>query len=130
MADEKPPKAPKTPLSPERKAVGARLTTARKKCGLTLEQVGEHFSIGRGTVWAWENGNGALDIYRFKELCKLYSVTSSMILNGEQEEWPFEKVDFERYDALDPIAQGIAQTRMMDEVEKQEKLILKNGTHR
>lgn len=37
--------------------------------------------------------------------------------------WPFKLVDQSRYQALGPEARGAAQSRMMDEIERQERLL-------
>lgn len=44
-------------------------------------------------------------------------------------DWPFQLVDRDRYEALSDVAKGAVQTRMMDEIEAQErKAVRGNGT--
>lgn len=116
MSDEK------SPISAERAAFGARLKKAREAAELSQQQVGERFGCGKGTVSAWETGRGDPGVFKLRHLAALYEVTASELIYSGEEVWPFEKVDQVRYHALDASSRAIAQTRMMDEVEKQEEL--------
>lgn len=123
----------KTSIEEERSNFGLRLKKAREHSELSQQQVGDRFGCGKGTVSAWETGRGDPGVFKLRHLADLYQVTASELIYAGKEIWPFQKVDQDRYEALDEGARAVAQTRMMDEVEKQEALNKKlraNGTNR
>lgn len=63
-----------------RAGIGMRLKAAREAAGLTQDAVAARFSVGKGTVSAWETGRGDPGIARLRELSKLYKVGADALL--------------------------------------------------
>ena len=57
-----------------------RLKAAREAANLTQDAVASRFSVGKGTVSAWETGRGDPGVSRLRELAKLYKVSADAIL--------------------------------------------------
>ena len=55
--------------------LGDNLFQARKKSGLSQENVAEKLGVSRQTISKWETGDTVPDIYQSKKLAKLYHVT-------------------------------------------------------
>lgn len=56
-------------------SIGNNLYNARKKCGMTQEEVAKKLNISRQTLSKWESGDSTPDIGVFKELAVIYSTT-------------------------------------------------------
>ena len=56
-------------------SIGNNLYNARKKCGMTQEEVAKKLNISRQTLSKWESGGSIPDIGVFKELARIYSTT-------------------------------------------------------
>lgn len=63
-----------------RYGIGMRLKAAREAANLTQDAVAARFSVGKGTVSAWETGRGDPGVSRLRELAKLYKVSADAIL--------------------------------------------------
>lgn len=63
-----------------RAGIGMRLKAAREAANLTQDAVASRFSVGKGTVSAWETGRGDPGVCRLRELAKLYKVSADAIL--------------------------------------------------
>lgn len=63
-----------------RAGIGMRLKAAREAANLTQDAVASRFSVGKGTVSAWETGRGDPGVSRLRELAKLYKVSADAIL--------------------------------------------------
>lgn len=76
------------------------------------------------------NGHGAFGAKIARDIEDQLSLPGGYLDNfSEAMMWPFQLVDRDRYEALSDIAKGAVQTRMMDEIEAQERKALKgNGT--
>ena len=59
-----------------RAGIGMRLKAAREAANLTQDAVASRFSVGKGTVSAWETGRGDPGVSRLRELAKLYKVSA------------------------------------------------------
>lgn len=55
--------------------IGKNLYNARKKCGMTQEEVAKKLNVSRQTLSKWESGESMPDISVFRELAKIYSST-------------------------------------------------------
>lgn len=56
-------------------AISKKLKEARKRMGLSQQEVYTRFGIGQSAFSAWENGVSEPDIQRFLKLCELYQIT-------------------------------------------------------
>jgi len=87
------------------------------------------------SVSDWLSGKSkSMEASNLLTAAKLCKVSANWLCFGvgsksAETEWRFELVDEERYEALSVFAKGAVQTRMMDEIEAQERKSLKgNGT--
>lgn len=64
---------------------GQKLKNARKKAGLTQEQLAEKLAVSRQAVTKWESDKGLPDVENWKTLSKVLNVSIDYLLdNGEQ----------------------------------------------
>ena len=77
-----------------------RISLARKKAGLSQEQLGEKLGVSRQAVSKWESGQTNPDVAYITEMCRLFGVSADWLLLGE------EHAD-ERPPALCPSCRGI-----------------------
>ena len=54
--------------------LGNSLFHARKKCGLSQEEVAEKLGVSRQTISKWETNETVPDIYQSKKMAKLYHI--------------------------------------------------------
>lgn len=54
--------------------LGNSLFHARKKCGLSQEEVAEKLGVSRQTISKWETNETVPDIYQSKKMARLYHV--------------------------------------------------------
>lgn len=66
-------------------SLGQSLTRARKKQGLTQEQVGEKLGVSRQTISKWELDETLPDIRQAKELSRLYGTTLDDLIDYDAE---------------------------------------------
>ena len=66
-------------------SLGQSLTRARKKQGLTQEQVGEKLGVSRQTISKWELDETLPDIRQAKELSRLYETTLDDLIDYDAE---------------------------------------------
>ena len=66
-------------------SLGQSLTRARKKQGLTQEQVGEKLGVSRQTISKWELDETLPDIRHAKELSRLYETTLDDLIDYDAE---------------------------------------------
>lgn len=59
---------------------GMRLREARKKAGMTLEQVAQVMNTTHSTISRYENEKRKIDPDTIVEFCKLYKVSADYIL--------------------------------------------------
>ena len=84
---------------------GKSLAGARKKSGLSQEEVAEKLGVSRQTVSKWEQGETVPDIYQTKKLASIYRMTLDELtdfdfeLNNIQE--IIEKTDEEKSSKID-----------------------------
>ncbi len=75
---------------------GEKLKEARKKAGLSQEQLAEKMSVSRSAVAKWEAGNGMPDINNLKVMAQLLDVSLDYLLDED------EKISFnETKEAID-----------------------------
>lgn len=63
-----------------------RLKQARKKAGLTQEQVSFELEISRSNISKYENGDISPNIKTIKELIKLYKVDANYLFGSEEDD--------------------------------------------
>lgn len=61
--------------------LGNSLFHARKKCGLTQEEVAEKLGVSRQTVSKWETDETLPDIRQSKKMAQLYNVTLDELID-------------------------------------------------
>lgn len=65
--------------------IGQSLFSARKKSGLSQEQVAEKLNISRQTISKWESDETLPNICQFKELANLYNVSIDELYDYDKE---------------------------------------------
>lgn len=63
--------------------IGERLREARKKSGMTQDQIAEQIMVSRVTVSHWENGKTLPDVASLISLSDLYNVSLDELLKGD-----------------------------------------------
>ena len=61
--------------------LGEKIKEARKKCGLSQEQLAEKIAVSRSAVAKWEANNGFPDVDNLKALSKLLDVSIDYLLD-------------------------------------------------
>ncbi len=61
--------------------LGEKIKEARKRCGLSQEQLAEKMMVSRSAVAKWEADNGLPDIDNLKALAKLLNVSIDFLLD-------------------------------------------------
>lgn len=64
--------------------LGEKIRAARKKCGLSQEQLAEKLSVSRSAVAKWETDKGLPDVVNLKVLARLLSVSVDSLLDEEE----------------------------------------------
>ncbi len=65
--------------------IGKGIRTARERCGLTQEQLGEILSLGTKNISDIERGVAGITVSTLKKVCEKLSVSSDTILFGDGE---------------------------------------------
>lgn len=65
------------------KAMGGRMTSARKRAGYTQEQLGEMTGLSVKMISAAENGHKAMRPENIVKICNCLSITTDFLLKGE-----------------------------------------------
>lgn len=64
--------------------LGEKIRVARKKCGLSQEQLAEKMSVSRSAVAKWETDKGLPDVGNLKMLARLLNVSVDSLLDEEE----------------------------------------------
>lgn len=64
--------------------LGERIALARKKAGLSQEQLGEKLGVSRQAVSKWESSQTNPDVAYVAQMCRLLEVSSDWLLLGEE----------------------------------------------
>lgn len=72
--------------------LGNNLFQARKKVGLSQENVAEKLGVSRQTVSKWETDETVPDIYQAKKLAKLYNLTLDELIKFDIDVKEIEEV--------------------------------------
>lgn len=72
--------------------LGNNLFQARKRAGLSQEQVAEKLGVSRQTVSKWETDESVPDIYQSKKLAKIYSLTLDELIEFDLNQKDIEEV--------------------------------------
>lgn len=70
---------------------GEKLRDARKKAGLSQEQLAERLSVSRSAVAKWENDNGMPDVDNLKAMAALLDTSIDYLLD-EDEKLTFNEI--------------------------------------
>ena len=65
--------------------LGNSLFHARKKCGLSQEEVAEKLGVSRQTISKWETDETIPDIYQSKKMARLYDVSLDSLIEFDVE---------------------------------------------
>lgn len=65
--------------------LGNNLFHARKKCGLSQEEVAEKLGVSRQTISKWETNETIPDIYQSKKMAKLYKISLDSLIEFDVE---------------------------------------------
>ncbi len=63
--------------------IGSRIHKARKKCGLTQQQVANRLNVVRTSISNWESGTRTPDAESLSKLADLFDVTTDFLLGKE-----------------------------------------------
>ena len=66
--------------------LGEKIARARKRCGLTQEQLAERLDVTRQSVSRWESGAAFPEMEKMVRLARLLGVSCDYLLRGEVEE--------------------------------------------
>lgn len=72
--------------------LGNNLFQARKRSGLSQEQVAEKLGVSRQTISKWETDESVPDIYQSKKLAKLYNLTLDELIEFDLNQKEIEEV--------------------------------------
>lgn len=72
--------------------LGNNLFQARKRSGLSQEQVAEKLGVSRQTISKWETDESIPDIYQSKKLAKLYNLTLDELIEFDLNQKEIEEV--------------------------------------
>ena len=72
--------------------LGNNLFQARKRAGLSQEQVAEKLGVSRQTISKWETDESVPDIYQSKKLAKIYSLTLDELIEFDLNQKDIEEV--------------------------------------
>lgn len=64
--------------------LGERIALARKRAGLSQEQLGEKLGVSRQAVSKWESSQTNPDVAYVAQMCRLLEVSSDWLLLGEE----------------------------------------------
>ena len=64
--------------------LGERIALARKKAGLSQEQLGDRLGVSRQAVSKWESSQANPDVAYVAELCRVCGVSCDWLLLGEE----------------------------------------------
>lgn len=64
--------------------LGEKIREARRKCGLSQEQLAEKMSVSRSAIAKWETDKGLPDVGNLKMLARLLSVSVDRLLDETQ----------------------------------------------
>ena len=62
-------------------SIGQKLKDARKKAGLSQEQLAEKLCVSRQAITKWESDKGIPDIKNIQNISKLFGVSIDSLLN-------------------------------------------------
>lgn len=83
--------------------IGNSLFKARKKCGLSQEDVAEKLGVSRQTVSKWETGETVPDIRQSKKMALLYHVSLDELID-------FDIDIIEIQEAIDKTGKEVEET--------------------
>ena len=64
--------------------LGEKIREARRKCGLSQEQLAERLSVSRSAIAKWETDKGLPDVGNLKILARLLNVSVDHLLDETQ----------------------------------------------
>ena len=64
--------------------LGEKIREARRKCGLSQEQLAEKLSVSRSAIAKWETDKGLPDVGNLKTLARLLNVSVDLLLDEGQ----------------------------------------------
>ena len=73
-------------------SLGNSLFNARKKKGLSQEEVAEKLGVSRQTISKWETEETVPDIYQAKKLAKIYGLSLDELIDADLDQKEIEEV--------------------------------------
>ena len=73
-------------------SLGNSLFDARKKKGLSQEEVAEKLGVSRQTISKWETEETVPDIYQAKKLAKIYGLSLDELIDADLDQKEIEEV--------------------------------------
>ena len=95
--------------------LGEKIREARRKCGLSQEQLADKMSVSRSAIAKWETDKGLPDVGNLKLLARLLSISLDRLLDDAEE--VDESVIRERYNliAYGPGCKKVKKDRVVRE---------------
>ena len=95
--------------------LGEKIKEARRKCGLSQEQLADKMSVSRSAIAKWETDKGLPDVGNLKLLARLLSISLDRLLDDAEE--VDESVIRERYNliAYGPGCKKVKKDRVVRE---------------
>ncbi len=63
--------------------IGTKITSARRRCGMTQSELADKMCVTRQTVSRWEAGTAFPDVEKVPQIAKLLQVSCDYLLNDE-----------------------------------------------
>ncbi|ABP68213.1 transcriptional regulator, XRE family [Caldicellulosiruptor saccharolyticus DSM 8903] len=115
------------------KKIGQKLQEARKKAGLTQEQVADYLGVNKTLISYYENGIREISIATLRNLSNLYGYTMSYFLSDDEINEPTISFSFRadelKKEDLEVIAMAnefLINLEEMKQMLAQEKEVIKN----
>ena len=101
--------------------LGNSLFHARKKSGLSQEEVAEKIGVSRQTISKWETNETVPDIYQSKKMAKLYKISLDELIGRRTlitEESSYEQQILNVVETMDDTKKELS-LRLLNEVAQQ-----------
>lgn len=99
-------------ISLEKKQFADRLKASRLAVGISADEAAAKVGKTKKSIYHWESGHAAPDVFNLKILARLYDTDCDTLLFGETN-WPFSRISFEKFRKLDRDDQIAIQTALI-----------------
>lgn len=102
----------------EEMSIHSKIKAGRLKLGLTEQHFADRLGVSRGTVQQWEKEGGTAPARRRAEsVAKLIGMTVAELVSDDPQAWPFEEVEFARWERLTERQKGRIEKAINDELD-------------